>query len=236
MLRGAARENCLRQRTETGFTIVELMIVVAIAAVMVALGYPSWQRVSDNIRLRAAARATQDTFRYAREQAVRTGRRHLVLSQTGGGLDACGAPIPNPLMVLDDVDQDCCVDAAEPRWIPEELLDPVVQQTAFWGVTNALVPVPEDGGTPGLMTTGSTFTLLGGGPARGVVFRGDGIPVAYSAACALGNVGSGAGGFYFTNGRPGLAAGERRDLAVVLTPIGTAKAFSYDASSARWTQ
>jgi hypothetical protein len=57
-----------------------------------------------------------------------------------------------------------------------------------------------------------------------------------SAACALGNVGSGAGAYYFTNGRPGLSAGERRDLAVVVTAIGTAKAFTWDAASGSWTQ
>jgi prepilin-type N-terminal cleavage/methylation domain-containing protein len=225
----------LRNRTQSGFTIIELMIVVAIAAAMVALGYPTWQRVNDNIRLRAAARAAQDTFNYAREQAVRTGRRHLVLAQTGAALDACGTAIPSPLLVLDDVDQDCCVDAAEPRWVPEEIMNPVVQQTAAWGVTNATVRVPEDAGL-GAMTTGSTFTLLGGGPAPGVAFRGDGIPVAMSAACVAGNVGSGAGGFYFTNGRPGLTATERRDLAVILSPIGSSKAYSFEASGAGWTQ
>jgi type II secretory pathway pseudopilin PulG len=212
-----------------------MMLVVAIAAVMVALAYPSWQRWNDNTRLRAAARAAQDSFGYAREQAVRTGRRHLVLSQTGLGLDACGAAVPSPLLVLDDTDQDCCVDAAEPTWTPEELANPVVQQVAFWGVTNATVRVPEDGGL-GAMTTGSTFTRFGGGAATGVAFRGDGIPVAFSAACALGNVGSGAGGFYFTNGRAGLAAAERRDHAVVLSAVGTSKIYSWDAVAARWTQ
>ncbi len=212
-----------------------MMLVVAIAALMVALAYPSWQRMNDNIHLRAAARAAQDSFTYAREQAVRTGRRHIVFAQTGLGLDACGTAIPSPLLVLDDTDQDCCVDAAEPSWAPEELNDPIVQQTAFWGVTNATARVPEDGGG-GAMTTGSTFTLLGGGASTGVAFRGDGIPVAFSAACALGNVGTGAGGYYFTNGRPGLTAGERRDLAVIVSPIGTAKAYTWDAANGRWTQ
>jgi prepilin-type N-terminal cleavage/methylation domain-containing protein len=218
-----------------GFTLIEMMLVVAIAALMVALAYPSWQRMNDNIHLRAAARAAQDSFTYAREQAVRTGRRHIVFSQTGLGLDACGTAVPSPLLVLDDTDQDCCVDAGEPSWAPEELNDPLVQQTAFWGVTNATARVPEDGGG-GAMTTGSTFTLLGGGASTGVAFRGDGIPVAFSGACALGNVGSGAGAYYITNGRPGLTPGERRDLAVVVSPIGTAKAFSWDAANGRWTQ
>ena len=225
----------MRNRSQRGFTIVEVMIVVAIAALMLALGYPSWQRVNDNIRLRAAARAALDTFSYAREQAVRTGRRHLVFSQTGAALDACGTAVPNVLMVLDDVNQDCCIDAGEPFWVPEEIGDPVVQMTAFWGVTNAGARVPEDAGT-GVMATGSTFTRFGGGASTGVAFRGDGIPVAMSAACVAGDIGSGAGGFYFTNGRPGLGAAERRDYAVILMPIGSTKTFSWDVANARWTQ
>ncbi len=230
-------EKGLRTRTEHGFTIVEIMIVVAIAAIMVALGYPSWQRMNDNIRLKAGARAVQDSFGYAREQAVRTGRRHLVLSQVpaAAATDACGLAIPNPLMVLDDVNQNCCIDAGEPIWVPEELNQPGVQQTAFWGVTNAILQVPEDTGG-GDETTGSTFLQPTGVAANGVAFRGDGIPVTVSNACVAGNVGSGAGGYYFTNGRPGLAAGERRDIAVVVTPLGTSKVFSWDIDGARWTQ
>ncbi len=225
----------MRGRTKNGFTIVETMIVVAIASIMVALGYPSWQRMNDNIRLRTAARAAQDTFGYAREQAVRTGRRHLVLSQTGLAQDACGNAVPSALMVLDDANQDCCIDAGELTWAPEELAQAGVQQTAFWGATNAAAPVPDDTGA-GAMTTGSTFSRFGGGASTGVAFRGDGIPIGMSAACAPGGVGSGAGGYYFTNGRAGLSAGERRDYAVVITPLGSAKVFSWDAVQARWTQ
>lgn len=225
----------MRTRARSGFTIVELMIVVAIAAVMVALGYPSWQRMNDNIRLRAAARAVQDTFGYAREQAVRTGRRHLVLSQTGPGTDACGAAIPNPLMVLDDANRNCCIDAGEGTWVPEELGQPGVQQTAFWGVANATGPVPEDAGG-GAEASGATFLRPTGTPSPGVAFRGDGIPVTLTNACVAGNVGSGAGGYYFFNGRAGLPAGERRDIAVVLTALGTSKVYSWDIAGARWTQ
>jgi len=161
-----------------------------------------------------------------------------VFSQTGPGagqVDACGLGIPSPLFVLDDVDLDCCIDAAEPSWSPEELNQPGVQQTAFWGVTNAVGRVPEDGGA-GAVTDGATFTRPTGAVSPVFAFRGDGIPIALTTACVAGSVGSGAGGYYFTNGRPGLAAGERRDFAVVLTALGTAKVFTWDIAGATWTQ
>jgi prepilin-type N-terminal cleavage/methylation domain-containing protein len=232
---GGREEKRLRPRSNDGFTIVEVMIVVAIAAVMVALGYPSWQRMNDNIALKAAARAVQDTFGRAREQAVRLGRRQLVFSQTPPAVDSCGLAIPSPLLVLDDANSNCCIDAGETVWVPEELSRAGVQQTAFWGVTNATVRVPEDAGT-GNRTLGATFARPAGGQSPGVAFRGDGVPVTMSAACAAGNVGSGAGAYYFTNGRPGLGAAERRDLAVVLSALGTSKVYSWDAVTGRWTQ
>ena len=225
----------MRTRTNHGFTILEIMIVVAIAALMVALGYPSWTRMNDNIRLKTAARAVQDTFGYAREQAVRSGRRHLVLSQTPPAVDGCGLAIPNPLMVLDDTNLNCCIDPGEPIWVPEELAQPGVQQTALWGVTNATGRVPNDAGA-GNQTLGATFLRPTGTQSPGVAFRGDGIPITLSGACVAGNVGSGAGGYYFTNGRPGLGASQRRDLAVVLSALGTSKVYSWDAVAGAWTR
>lgn len=225
----------MRRRASHGFTVIELMIVVAIGALLVALAYPSWRQMNDNNRLRTAARATAQSFGYAREQAMRTGRRHILFSQTGPATDNCGQPIPAPLLVLDDANANCCIDAGEPTWSPEELSDAGVQQTAFWGVTNATVRVPEDSGAGGF-TTGATFTRPTGAASAGTAFRGDGVPVGMSTACVLGQVGSGSGAFYFTNGRPGLNNSERRDYAVVLTPLGGSKVFTWDAASARWSQ
>jgi prepilin-type N-terminal cleavage/methylation domain-containing protein len=225
----------LRTRNASGFTIIELMIVAAIVAVIAAIAVPNWQRMNDNIRLKTAARAAMDTFRYAREQALRTGRRHLVFSQTGPAVDACGLAVPSPLLVLDDTDGDCCIDAAEPRWVPEEINQPAVQQTAFWGVTNATVRVPEDTGAGGI-TTGSSFRTPAGAATSGVAFRGDGVPVTMTAGCVAGAVGTGGGAFYFTNGRPGLSAASRRDFAVVLMPLGTTKVFQWEISTGTWTQ
>ena len=44
-----------------------------------------------------------------------------------------------------------------------------------------------------------------------LMFRPDGIPVGFTAACVTGQIGSGAGGVYVTNAN--------RDYAVVVTPL-----------------
>ncbi len=222
---------------EAGFTIIEMMIVVAIVAIAAAFAVPSWQRMNDNIRLRAAARGAAQTFGYAREQSIRTERRHLVFFQLGPAVDGCGNALPAPLLVLDDANGDCCIDAGEPSWTPEEIAQPAVQATAFWGVTNAAAPVPEDSGR-GAFASGSTFTTPLGAATSVVGFRPDGIPIAMGAGCAPApqQLGSGGGGIYFTNGRAGLNAAERRDLAVVLSPLGTTKVYQWNAAAGVWTQ
>lgn len=53
-----------------GFSLVELMIVVLIAAVLAAVGIPSFQTATANARAKAAAQALFITFQQARTEAV----------------------------------------------------------------------------------------------------------------------------------------------------------------------
>ena len=65
---------------------------------------------------------------------------------------------------------------------------------------------------------------------RRVVFEPDGIPRVFTTngtSCTeLGPRGEGGGGIYVTNGR--------RDYAIVLSPLGTARAVGWNPSSASW--
>jgi general secretion pathway protein H len=56
-----------------GFTIVELLVVLAIAAVMMAAVPPLISAVFPGVELKAAARQTAASLRLARETAIRTG-------------------------------------------------------------------------------------------------------------------------------------------------------------------
>jgi prepilin-type N-terminal cleavage/methylation domain-containing protein len=53
-----------------GFTLLEVMIVVLVAALVLTVSYPSLSRGSASIHLRATGRDVLNTFRYAREKAV----------------------------------------------------------------------------------------------------------------------------------------------------------------------
>lgn len=222
-----------------GFTLIEMMVVVALLGVLAALAVPALVQVQANSRLRGTSREVSNLFQAARARAISTGNNQIVYltapgAMTGGvvaGQDACGNPLPNDLngnppvaVIIDEsVNANCCLDANEQTTVIGAL--PGVN----WGVTllaPAVVPVPQDAG-PGVHTTGATFGNNGGAQAGWVMFRPDGVPVGFSPACAQGQVGSGAGGVYFNN--------TERDYAVVLSPLGGVKTYSYDRSNAVWT-
>ena len=59
-----------------------------------------------------------------------------------------------------------------------------------------------------------------------MLFRPDGAPVTVTAGCVEGDLGSGNGAVYLTNGD--------RDLAIVLLPLGTHRVMSLDRATGSW--
>jgi prepilin-type N-terminal cleavage/methylation domain-containing protein len=219
-----------RHRGRGGFTIIEVMIVVAIIGIFAAFAVPSWRQYQRNLQLRSAARAVANAFSMARSRAISTGNRHIVVFAVdpGNPNDACGNAIENetgepvPLVVFDDgpsAAADCCFDPAELR------LAERAQPAVSWGVTLAPGQTPLDVGA-GDYLTGSSFTEPDGSDAAWVAFGPDGIPTAFNAACNFGGTGTGAGAIYLTNGQ--------RDYGVVLNPLGTSTVERFDPGQGQW--
>jgi type II secretory pathway pseudopilin PulG len=218
-------------------TLVEVAVVVAILGVLAALGAPALDRFLAHQRLRAAARSMADVFRLARAEAIRSGNPHVVLlSAAAAGdppaTDPAGTPLgidprtggPWPAVVLNDglpAVSNCAIDPGEPtRTIPSE-------RGVAWGfAVSGGVRAPGDVGA-GDPASGSSFSDANGSPVTWVLFRADGVPRAFDAACNVGAIGEGGGGVYLTNGR--------RDYAIVLTPLGGVRVHAWDAGAAAWT-
>ncbi len=226
------------RRKSGGFTIIELMIALAIIGIVAAMALPSWQQFQVDQRLRDVTRASANMMQTARSQAIATGNNHIVYLSLAAGTDICGNPLQDaqgqavPMLILDDgapgsPGANCCIGATE-RVITEPVFTrPGVMNNVNWGMTFAGgIQSPSDtgGGDP---TTGSTFTDRNGNQTRWVMFRPDGIPVGVSNGCVAGEVGSGAGGVYVTNAN--------RDYAVVLTPLGGAQVAGFERSTGGWT-
>lgn len=56
-----------------GFTVIELMVVVAMLSVLLALALPSFQRVIERWRVQQAVDSLRSTMFYARSEAIRRG-------------------------------------------------------------------------------------------------------------------------------------------------------------------
>lgn len=223
----------MRNRSESGFSLIEMMLIVAILAVLTSIAVPNWRRMNDNIRLREAARTLSGALEYTRQQSILVERPHFLFFQTGLAVDQCANPVPAPITVLDDTNGNCCFDVGE-TFVPY-FTDPALAATIGWGPSNAALPVPEDPGGGGL-GVGTTFLTQLGAPTSHVAFRPDGVPVVFDNTCTSGQVGTGGGAFYFTNARPGVPLPARRDYSVVLTPLGTSKVYQFDIANGVWTQ
>ena len=211
-------------RTRSGVTLVELMVVVALIGVLAALSGIQLDSWLDAGRLKARARQVADSFLFARTEALRTGDVHLVVMQQALGTE------PTLVIARDGslASMDCNVD-------PNEIvhaLDEVSQ--VGWGTSlsqAAGTQAPDDQGLAlSNVENGSSFTDASRMPqssATWFAFTPDGMPRLFSpGACApLGSIGHGAGAVYLTN--------QSRDYAVVLSPLGTVRVHVWNGTS--WT-
>jgi prepilin-type N-terminal cleavage/methylation domain-containing protein len=220
-----------------GFTMIEVAVVVALIGVLAAIASPNVTEWLRNQRVKSAAHSIADLFTVARADAIASGNAHIVfLSAAASGLpaatDPAGAPLGTdpgtggayPAIVIDDgalAAANCVIDAGERR---REVL---AERDVAWGFGpsgGTLAPQDTGGGNA---ATGSTFTDTAGTSATWVMFRPDGIPVPFDAACNIGAVGRGGGAIYVTNGV--------REYAVVLSPLGVARVHAWDAMRGQWT-
>ena len=220
----------LRRKTQSGISLVEVMIVTVIVGIMAGVATPALRNMRSDQAVRNGARQIADAFMLARAQSIRTGSNVIVIFQNSSG-SASPAQLSTS-NIIDIVDYgpataaDCSIGSdAEIVWS----LTPDTVSGLSWGTTVGIADnnnVPTDNGlAPSNSAVGSTFTdattttatLDNSKFANWVVFQPDGIPRLMTPGdCAnLSAEGTGGGAIYLTNGR--------RDYAVVLSPLGTTR-------------
>jgi type IV fimbrial biogenesis protein FimT len=84
----------MRARAQRGFTLVEIMISVAVLALLMMVGIPSFTLFIQNSRIRAAADATLNGLQTARTEAIRRNMcvQLKIVNQTGWEVATCADP------------------------------------------------------------------------------------------------------------------------------------------------
>jgi prepilin-type N-terminal cleavage/methylation domain-containing protein len=222
------------QGRKTGFTLIEVMTIVAIIGVMSALALSVVGRRLGDQRAKAAVRSLANLFQLARTEAIRTGVNHVVFVQLDPAddplLDKAGTPVA--ALLIADADADGIPDAGEYKAsVPFDATGSLSWGSSFAAVGSHTAPNDNTGGTfpatdPNFACC--TFQDPGGNDARAVVFLPDGLPRAFSTGpFAMGTIGGGGGAVYVTSGT--------RDYAVVLAPLGSARVHAWNRGATAWT-
>ena len=106
----------MRTRTQTGFTLYEVLTTMLIVGVVLSFGIPNMQSFRQNSRMTAAANDLHSSFHLARSEATRA-KAPITLCASADSmaeLPTCGGGLVAGWIVFQDTDGDITVDAGEP--------------------------------------------------------------------------------------------------------------------------
>lgn len=96
---------------QSGFTLVELMITVAVIAILIGIGFPSFSATLRSSRVTTHANNIIATFSLARTEAIKSSGASGVCPSANG--TSCGGAWNSGWIVFDDVNNNGTADAGE---------------------------------------------------------------------------------------------------------------------------
>jgi type IV fimbrial biogenesis protein FimT len=142
-----------RQQTQVGFTLPEMMVVIAIVAILLVIGVPSYKYVSNSYRISAEVNSLLGDAEFARAEAIKEGQQVVLCTSSTG--TTCGglATWQVGWIVCSDLNNNGTCDAGEP----------VLRAQATWVNTDTFV------------------SNALGNPASTIIFNREGFAVGFPA-------------------------------------------------------
>ena len=100
-------------KRQTGFTLTELMVVLAIVAILLTIGVPSYRYVTNSYRMSAEVNGLLGDLQYARSEAIKEGQTVTTCVSTNSTACTGGTAWATGWIVFSDPNGNGTVDAGE---------------------------------------------------------------------------------------------------------------------------
>ena len=110
-------------KKNSGFTLLELLITVAVLTMVMAIGIPSMTTFIQNDRLTTQINTLVGHLSYARSEAVKRSQQVAVCASSNGTSCSGGVNWETGWIIYVDADGDSAFDAGEPILRAQQLLD-----------------------------------------------------------------------------------------------------------------
>lgn len=106
----------MRQRTQTGFTLYELLTTLLVVGVVLALGVPNMLSFRQNSSMTSTANDLHSSLHLARSEASRAKSNISICASADStaATPTCGGELEAGWVVFEDTDGDIVIDAGEP--------------------------------------------------------------------------------------------------------------------------
>ena len=96
-----------------GFTLIELIITIAIAAIVMAIGVPAFQDMIRNNRIISQTNDVMSALSFSRSEAIKRGRPVVICKSSGGAGCATSGNWDQGWMIFVDTDNNAAVNSGE---------------------------------------------------------------------------------------------------------------------------
>lgn len=152
----------MRKRRQAGFTLIELMVALAVFAILVAVAVPNFRTTIENNRRSTTVQGLLGALQLARSEAIKRGNPVSVCAADPHNADSCGTDWSSGLLVFSDLDGDGSVTVNTSSSVCDDDQDCIVRVTEPVASGISYASTPADAVTylaSGLVADTAAFTI-----------------------------------------------------------------------------